>query len=137
MAILAVMGLELESRDAQLATKDDLSRELGRFELVLRSSLADFRAEMRSQLSETKDQFGNQLSETKGHFGNQFSELNGALAEMRQETRDRFHSLELQIQTQRADLVRWIVASRGAMIGAFGVMLGLFYFFPHLKPGSP
>ncbi len=87
-AILEVMDLELESQGEHLGTKDDLLR----FELVLRSALAEMRTE---------------------------------LSELKQEMRERLHSVELQIQTQSAESSRMILA----MVGAFGVMLGLFYFF--------
>lgn len=90
------MDLELESQRAPLATKDDLARELGRFDLAFRTALAEFR-------SETNERFA--------------------------EMRNRFHALELQIQTQRADTARWILGSSGTIVGAFGVILGLFYFF--------
>lgn len=88
-AILEVMDLELASQRDQLATKDDLARELARFELILRTSLSDFKTEVR----------------------------------------DRLYALELQMQAHRTETARWILGASGGLIGAFGVMLGLFYLF--------
>jgi ABC-type phosphate transport system auxiliary subunit len=102
-AILEVMDLELESQRLQLGTKDELLLELGKFRLELRSVLAEFRTEMNER----------------------FSVLEKEMKEMR----ERFHRVELQIQTQNAETSRMILGSSGALLGAFGVMLGLFYFF--------
>ncbi len=55
--------------------------------------------------------------------------LQATIASFREEMKDQLNELRLMIQTQRADTARWILASAGALLGAFGVMLGLFYFF--------
>lgn len=88
-AILEVMDLELHDQRTELATKEDLAREI-----------SQLRGEMRQMFFE-----------------------------MRKELTDGLHALELQVQSQRAEMARWILGSSGALIGAFGVMLGLFYFF--------
>jgi len=63
-------------------------------------------------------------------------ELRSVLAEFKTEMNQRFtkieerlNSLELQIYTLRAETSRMILIASGTTVGAFGVMLGLFYFF--------
>jgi DNA primase large subunit len=88
--------------------------------------------ELQSQRDElvTKDQFARELALFRAEVREQFFEL-------RKELIDRLHAVELQLQVQlqaqlqaqRAEMARWILGSSGTLIGAIGVMFGIFYFF--------
>ena len=74
----------------------------------------------------TQDHFARELGQFRAEIREQFFEL-------RKELIDRLHAVELQFQVQRqaqrAEMARWILGSSGALIGAMGIMFGVFYFF--------